>query len=117
MDSQRTLTIPCSCRKQILFCSSFLAQEVAQKGIAVFEFPATAHTEAFGKSLQQVTGIAHILRESVKPFTWRKVEKVVQPGEGKAFGRPSITFPYQKGLKRVGPQGVMALNWESIGLD
>lgn len=37
---------------------------VAQKGIAVFEFSATDHTEAFGKSHQQVSGIAYILRET-----------------------------------------------------
>lgn len=35
----------------------------------------------------------------VKPFTRRQVEKVLQPGEGKAFGRPSSTFQYQKGLR------------------
>lgn len=35
----------------------------------------------------------------VKPFTRRKVEKVVQPREGKVFGRPPSTFQYQKGLQ------------------
>lgn len=98
MDSQRTLTIPCSCRKQILFCSSFLAQEVAQKGIAVFEFPATAHTEAFGKSLQQVTGIAHILRESwLSPSLDEKLKRLFNLEKGKLLAGLLSPFPTKRG--------------------
>lgn len=82
----------------------------------MFEFTATDHTEAFGKSHQQVFGIAYIFRK-----TWLssslEVEKVVQPGEGKAYGTHSGTFQYQKGLQESwsrtlnkGLQRVMALN-------
>lgn len=61
----------------------------------------------------------HTLGVLVKPSTRKKIEKVVQPGEGKTFGRASDTFQYQKGLQEgwsstlnKGLQGVMTLNWE-----
>lgn len=73
---------------------------MAQKGIAVFEFSATDHTEAFGKSYQQVAGTAHILGESwLSPSLEDKLRRFFSLEKGKVFGRPSSTFQYQKGLR------------------
>lgn len=64
MDSWGTFTISCSSCRRVLLCLAFLAWVAVQQGIAVFEFAAADHTEAFGKSLQQVAGDAHILGKS-----------------------------------------------------
>lgn len=49
----------CSSCRQGLLSSAFLAQVLVQKGVTVFDFSAVVLSEAFGKVLQRVTGIAH----------------------------------------------------------
>lgn len=92
-------------------CSAHLSWVVAQKGIAVFEFSATDHTEAFDKSLQQVTGMAHILRKSwLSPSLEQKLRKLFSLEKGKLFGSLLAPSSAKRGYKRGGLQGIMALN-------
>lgn len=103
MDNQGTFTMLYSCHQQILLCSPFLAWVVAQKRIAVCEFCATDHTEAFGKSLQQVTGIAHILCESLlSPPLEEKLRKLFGLEKGRLLGGLVAPSSTKRAYKRAG---------------
>lgn len=129
----------------LIFCSPWIARELLQylvhamAELALLIFPGMgggtegncsvwvfchrSHWSIWQITSAGVWDCIHTQGNLVKLFTRRKVEKVVQPGEGKAFGRPSSTFHYQgRGYKRAWSrtlnkelQRKMALNWESAG--
>lgn len=59
-----TFTVSCSSCRWVLFYSAFLLGWWHRREFSVFEFSAADCSKAFGKSLQQVAGVVHILGES-----------------------------------------------------
>lgn len=66
----------------------------------MFEFSATDYTEAFGKSLQQVTGITHILWESwLSPSLEEKLRKLFSLEKGRLLGDLLAPSSIKRGYK------------------
>lgn len=76
---------------------------VAQKGIAVFEFSATDHTEAFGKSYQQMAETAHILGESwLSPSLEDKLRRFFSLEKGRLLGGLLAPSSTKRGYESAG---------------